>query len=350
MKGLYLDNGYLDMENVILNSKTPIIFMNGGRGTGKTFGALRTVINHNMKILYLRRTQVQVDVIKSAGMNPFKAVNEKENFHVYMFKLTKYNSLIGDGYYDGDGKLKLCENGERGYTAALSTFASMRGADFSDVEIIVYDEFIPEITAAAIRGEYDALMNLYETVNRNRELEGKKPVILLCLSNSTNAANAIYMGAKITTLAYKMRAKGQVKHADMKRGFTLYVLKETEIGKKKRETSLYKFAGDRYIEHSIENQFTEDNPAAIASRNVKEYKPIVTIGELTVYQHKSKQILYVSSYRSGNAEKLSEIGNDSIVFNQRYAKTIYAYMRQGLIEYELYEYEVLLKKYMGIAL
>lgn len=350
MSGLYLDNGYLDMENIILRSKTPFIFITGGRGTGKTYGALKTIVLHNMRTLYLRRTQVQIDIIKKPEMNPFKVLNEKENFNVFMFKLSKYNSLMGDGYYDGEGKLKLCDNGERGYTAALSTFASMRGADFSDVDIIIYDEFIPEINAASIRGEYEALINLYETVNRNRELEGRKPVILLCLSNSTNAANAIYMGAKITTLAYKMRSQNRVKHVDIKRGYTLYVLGETSIGSQKRETALYKFAGKNYVEHSIENKFVDDNPATVVSRNVREYKPYVTIGELTVYQHKNKDLLYVTDFSSGSPPKYSHVGNDSIVFMGKYAPHIWKYMRQNLVEYELYEYEVLLKKYMGVVL
>lgn len=350
MSGLYLENGYLDMENIILRSKTPFIFITGGRGTGKTYGALRTVIKYNMKVLYLRRTQVQVDIIKKPEMNPFKVLNTKEGFQVYMFKLSKYNSLIGDGFYDEEGKLKLCVNGERGYTAALSTFASMRGADFSDVDIIVYDEFIPELTAAAIRGEYEALINIYETVNRNRELEGKRPTILLCLSNSTSAANPIYMGAHITTLAYKMRATNRVKHVDVNRGFTLYTLTETEIGSKKRATALYKFAGKEYIEHSIENKFTYDNPANVVSRNIKEFNPYVTIGELTLYRHKTKPIMYVSSYRMGNAEAYDSVGNDLMVFNRKYGRAVYSYMTRNCIEYELYEYEILLKKYLGIAL
>lgn len=346
----YLQNGYIDMEHIILHSRTPFIFMNGGRGTGKTYGALRCSILYNMKMLYLRRTQVQVDIIKTVEMNPFKALNAKENFDIYPFKLTKYNSILAHGYYDDENKLKMKLNGEIGYTAALSTFASLRGADFTDVDIIIYDEFIPEETANAIRGEYMALMNLYETVNRNREVEGRKPCILLCMSNSTNAANAIYMGAKITTLAYEMSAKGISEKVDEKRGYTLYVLPETEIGTKKRETALYKFAGKSYIEHSIENKFTRDCPAPVSSRSLSGYNPLVTIGELTIYYSKDKTKLYVTNHCSGSAPKFECVGNDLFVFRRNYDRRLFRYMVRNLVEYEKYEYEILLKEYLAFTI
>ena len=38
---IYLDNGYLDIEK-ILNYKVPFNLITGGRGTGKTYGSLRS--------------------------------------------------------------------------------------------------------------------------------------------------------------------------------------------------------------------------------------------------------------------------------------------------------------------
>lgn len=347
--GLYLDNGYINMDEIITGAKTPFIFMTGGRGTGKTYGALRCSIINKMRMLYLRRTQVQTDLIKRAEMSPFKAVNDKEGFCVYPFKLTKYNSLIAEGFYDDDGKLKRKNDDIIGYTAALSTFASLRGVDFSDVDIIIYDEFIPESTAGTIKGEYEALMNLYETVNRNRELEGKNPTILLCMSNSTKAANPIYMGAKLTTRVYRMREKGVPDYVDTVRGVTLYAFPETDIGTKKRGTALYKFAGKNYVEHAIENRFTHDNPTNTVSRNLKEYKALFQIGELTVYKHKSLSRLYVTTHRSGSCEKFEPVGNDVLVFKTKYARMIYVYMSSDLIDYEKYEYEILLKEYVSFT-
>ena len=66
---------------------------------------------------------------------------------------------------------------------ALSTFGNLRGVDFSDVDMIFFDEFVPQKNARPIKAEAEAFFNLYETVNRNRELDGRPPVRVLMLSN-----------------------------------------------------------------------------------------------------------------------------------------------------------------------
>lgn len=70
---LYLESGYLDMDRIISISNT-FCFIIGGRGTGKTYGALQYALDRHVKFIYMRRTQTQVDVIKSNDMNPFKSV------------------------------------------------------------------------------------------------------------------------------------------------------------------------------------------------------------------------------------------------------------------------------------
>ena len=103
------------------------------------------------------------------------------------------NSDYGYSYEISGGNISTItqkEDGKnilKGYAGALSTFSNIRGADFSDVKIIIYDEFIPEKTnRCSIRNEWDALLNLIETVNRNRELEGEESVKIILLSNATN--------------------------------------------------------------------------------------------------------------------------------------------------------------------
>ena len=64
---LYDDNGYFDIGRV-LASKLPFIFVVGGRGTGKTFSSLKYVLEHNIKFVFLRRTQSQVDLINNTAV------------------------------------------------------------------------------------------------------------------------------------------------------------------------------------------------------------------------------------------------------------------------------------------
>ena len=60
--GLYDNNGYLDIEKIIRCGQ-PFIFIVGGRGTGKTYGMLKYVLDNNIPFIYMRRTQAQADII-----------------------------------------------------------------------------------------------------------------------------------------------------------------------------------------------------------------------------------------------------------------------------------------------
>ena len=63
---LYDRRGYLNIPD-ILKCKQPFIFVVGGRGTGKTFGALREARRRyratGARFMLLRRMQSQVDLI-----------------------------------------------------------------------------------------------------------------------------------------------------------------------------------------------------------------------------------------------------------------------------------------------
>ena len=59
---LYLDNGYLNIPYV-LGYKMPFTFVIGGRGTGKTYGALKYAIENKLNIALIRRTQTQIDML-----------------------------------------------------------------------------------------------------------------------------------------------------------------------------------------------------------------------------------------------------------------------------------------------
>ena len=73
--GIYLDNGYLDIEK-ILSYKMPFSWIVGGRATGKTYGALKYAYESHTRFILMRRTQTQTDLINKAEFNPYKAINQ----------------------------------------------------------------------------------------------------------------------------------------------------------------------------------------------------------------------------------------------------------------------------------
>ena len=93
MSKLYLDNGYLNIEKII-NYKLPFNFIIGGRGTGKTYGALKYLYYSGTRFMLMRRTQAQCDLINKPEFNPFKALATDDNLSIAVKSISKYNSMI----------------------------------------------------------------------------------------------------------------------------------------------------------------------------------------------------------------------------------------------------------------
>ena len=317
--GIYLDNGYLDIEK-ILEYKQPFNFVVGGRGTGKTYGALKSAYESNTRLMLMRRTQAQCDLINKPEFNPYKAINADIQSNVSVKSISKYNSKLIEEYEDSE---KLV-----GYTCALSTISNMRGFDASDVKLLIYDEFIPEKHERALKNEGSAFLNAYETINRNRELKGEDPLQVLCLANAFNVANPIFLELGLVGRCEKMRNAGQELYIDKSRGIVLVLLQRSSISNAKADTALYRISSGSYSKFALSNDFVYNNTDNIKSKSLKEYKLICTVGEISIYKHKSKREYYVSEHRTGTAPeyKSDEVGLNR--FRKNHGLMLYgAYMR-----------------------
>lgn len=188
---LYDENGYLNVKSV-RDLGVPFNFVIGGRGTGKTYGFLSDVLDRGEQFILMRRTQTQVDLIKKPDFSPFNSICRDRGLHLGYGQITKYNSAVYKQQQDTDGEW-INSGSPIGYTAALSTISSMRGFDASSVSVLVYDEFIPERHEKAIKNEASAFLNAYETINRNRELTGHKPLTAILLANSNDISNPLFI-------------------------------------------------------------------------------------------------------------------------------------------------------------
>lgn len=322
MSKLYLDNGYLNIEKII-NYKLPFNFIIGGRGTGKTYGALKYLYYSNTRFMLMRRTQAQCDLINKPEFNPFKALAADDNLSIAVKSISKYNSMIIE---DNEEVYKLL-----GYTCALSTIANMRGFDASDVELLLYDEFIPERHERQLKNEGTAFLNAYETINRNRELQGRDPLQVLCLANAFNMANALFLELGLVGIAEKMILKDNDLYINRDKGILICLLSDSKISEQKRDTALYRITSGAYADMALNNDFAYNDSSNVNSKSLTEYKPICTVGEITIYKHKSKKEYYISEHRSGSAEifKSDEVGLKR--YRKKHGLRLYsAYMRNNV--------------------
>ena len=342
---IFLDSGYVDIR-ALIEHPAPFVFCYGGRGTGKTYGALQDCIKSQRQFMFMRRTAAQVDILKRDDMQPFKVLNEDHDWSIRPYPVNQYIS----GFYDSETneKGRFIPSGSRhGLMAALSTFANLRGFDGHDIEIMILDEFIPEENERPIKGEASALFNAYETINRNRELKGKPPLKLLCLANSNRIDNPIFMELGLVTVAQKIRKDGKEYYYNDKKRMLLVDLFKSKISEKKSETALYQLTkGTEFYDMAIKNRFTDEQPSRLGTRNIKEYKPLVSVGEITIYKHKSKKEYYCTKFRTGSPETFTTGDKSLLRFKRHYLHLWQAYMRNDIV-FEEYVCEILFDTYFN---
>lgn len=340
---IYDDNGYVNIPE-ILKHPAVFIFIYGGRGTGKTYGSLQEFIDENLKFLYMRRLQSQVDLVKRDEMMPFKKLNTDRGWNIQPFPVNKYVSSFYESDINEDGKI-IPVGDSLGLLTSLSTFSNLRGVDGSDLDIMHLDEFIPELNERPIKDEAGAIFNAYETMNRNRELEGLPPIKFLFTANSNRIDNPLFMELNLITIAEKLRKRGDEFYYDEKRRMLLIDLYKSKISEQKSETALYQLTrGTEFYNMAIKNTFLNEERGRIATKPIKEYRPIVSIGEICIYKHKSKSEYYVTGFKSGSPKTYGTGEKDRARFRKDCFYLWTAYMKNKIV-FEEYIHEVIFDKY-----
>lgn len=284
----YTPDGWINAAAVI-DDPAPFCVCVGGRGIGKTFGILSEILKRDMKFVYMRRTQAQIDAIKVKELNPFKAVNDVCGTDVVSGALGKY--MGGFWHSDKDGK----PSGESiGVAVALSTVSSIRGLSVEDIPICVFDEFIREPHEKRTKNEDSAFLNCIETFNRNREFQGKPPMKFVLLSNSNDMDSAILDAIGALRPLDEMIRKRQSYRVLHDGALAIYRYLDSPISAKKRNTVLYKVSQNRdFAGMALDNEFSKANYENVQRCDLKQFQPLVSVGGMTVYEHKNERLYYV---------------------------------------------------------
>lgn len=315
---LYLDSGYLNMPGIFENDYTFNIII-GARGIGKTYGALEYVKEHQLPFMFTRRTQQQIDLLKQPTFNPYGALNHDKHWNVEIRSIGGKNF----GFYEAERNI---DSGEYeisgppiGIATALSTFSNMRGFDASWIRVWLFDEFIKESHEKPIKEEGKAILNMYESINRNRELIGDPPVKFIAMANSEYVANPLLLELQLATRAAMMQRKGIEQFYDKDRSVALFIPKQSPISLKKAETALYKLSTHtEFNKMALNNEFNELDWTLVRPANLINYVPLVRVGELTIYKHKSDEIFYITEHFSGQCPSYTAGATDLRRFRQKF--------------------------------
>ena len=343
---LYTPEGWVDAPAIMAGALTFNIIV-GGRGTGKTFGFLQELrLDNPRPFLLMRRTQVQADLISNPKFSPLLALDRVRGCHTLTKKINKYIGGIYEAEVNKDGTMEAC-GPPLGYTAALSSIHNVRGSS-ADVDDIIFDEFNPEKgERQTISDEFNSFRNAYETLNRNRELEGRDPIKVWMLSNSNTLGNPYFIGLRIVEQVDKMIRKGQEVWRDPERGLMVINLAASPISEKKAATALYRLTGpDEFTGMALGNEFSQEARSRTGSIPLRELIPLVQIGELQIYRHKGGRQLYGALHRSGAPEIFTTDDAGVARFRAKYG-WLWEYYMEDQIIWQTYLPELLFRKFFG---
>lgn len=318
---LFNDAGYInipDIRKYMKKNHIPFCWMWAGRGTGKTYGVLKYQIEHNEKFMFVRRTDKQIKLIMNPQYMPFKALNMKEGCNIQP-------RSIGAGMYGffhcstEDGKL-IYHEPMIAPAAAVSTVGNIRGFDGTDLDAMFYDEFIPIKGERPLKNEASNLFDLYETVNRNRELEGRDPLWFIGASNSNNPDNPYFTELGVLNRALKMgMSQDNEVYVNKRSGFMLLCVNRSPISAEKKDTALYRLtSGSDYERMALDNEFVNIDTANIQPQNLQHYNAVVAIGGICIYRSKSGRRWYVSEHIKGDPERFTTTEINLLRFQRKY--------------------------------
>lgn len=310
----------------IKDTNMPFIFVTGARGTGKTYGELKSLIQSGEPFIVMRRTKTEVDFLaRDESTNPFNQLNTDMGWNIGIERASQYIYRIVDRVFDGEGGYTVVRN--CGIMLALSTVANIRGFDGSAYTEMFFDEFIPERHARPIKDEHLAFLNAVETIGRNRELQGKPPLRVVCMSNSNRLDNAIYLGLNLVRKVDQMKKAHQMVSVMPERGICLINMEDSPISGRKSTSSLYRMAaGTGFEDMALKNKYIgeSENGKQFRHVNLKEYKSLAVIGEICLYQHKTRREWYICSTISGAPARYEMTTADITRFKRVFG---YAYLR-----------------------
>lgn len=341
MSKLYTADGWVNWR-YLWQQGAAFTMVVGARGVGKTYGLFKMLTEGGIKFIYLRRLKTQLDACADAEGNPFKKLNSDTGDTIAPIKSKSAVRF----YRTEDNNGRAVAVGEcLGYGLALSTVATIRGMDFSDVDAIVFDEAVPMAGEKPVKNEFESFLNFYETVNRNRELEGREPVRAFLLGNANRLANPYFSGWGFMRIAIRMIEGRQMVYRTPDNTRMMVLLLESPISQKKSGTALYTNANESYKEMALSNAFRTD-PTSIRSYKLRECLPIVSVGEIGIYRHKGTGRHYVSK-TSDKTRLYAGYGIELKMFRRDYVLLKDLYLSK-LIDFEDYESELVFREYFDL--
>lgn len=230
-------------------------FCIGGRGLGKTYGALkkgvRDALYKDEQFIYMRRYKDEISASRTAL---FDALIANGEFPDYDFRIDGIKAQASGIEFRGT---KGREWKTLGYLIPLSIAQQFKSVPFPLVRTIIFDEFIIEKGMVHyLPNEAVAFLNFYNTVDRSQD---KTRVLFLANAVSVNNPYFIF---------YKIRPDQTTEWIRSHEGFiVVHIVNSGEFNESVLATRFGRFIADtEYADYAVGNQFSDNHEHLLAMK------------------------------------------------------------------------------------
>lgn len=350
----YNDGYYHISKDVADYPDATIYIVWSRRGPGKTYGGLRYPY-HRFPTLYMKRTNEDVKTICTYSGNvdfdpsPWKPLNRD-------FGTNVKPRLLKDGigaFYDAD------EDGNPAgpvvnYVASLNAIKKIKGMDMSEAEWMIFDEFIPQQGEVVKRAEGYMLLDLYETISRDRIKRGRQPLKLMLFANAEEISTYITTALEVVDTMADMQARGIHKYYDDDRGILFHhiSLEECPLTPEEKAGGMFKamkgtaWAAKAYGGEFSGNDFTNIETLRIKGMRCLYHLHYRRLNDAYIYLNRKTGMYYMTHIKGDPIEEYNlDRENEQKLFYIKHCADLRLKCINDQMRFERYSYYDLIINY-----
>lgn len=304
---LYTKEGYYQIGHDLETYPDAVAyFIIGGRGTGKTYSTLTYMLDENYKFAFIKRSKVDVDLICTEDeslmmkFNPFGTINRDRNINICAENLREGFGAFYDETHEGQKDFI-------GYIMPLSTVTKVKGFEMQIAKWQIFDEFIPMKGERVSKTEGINTLDMYETINRSREVRGEVELKSIFLANSTSLNNQVFIAYDLVDVVQEMKTNGQSALYIPERYIFIRMLDDNEEFQKRRARSkIFAAVGKNsaWARSALANDFAFDDDSMIEKHSLSgwraDYRVKFNDGKMFyVYRRGPKYYLSSAAHTAG---------------------------------------------------
>ena len=252
-----------------------IIIAYSRRSVGKTYGALWGYMQRKQPIVYIKRTNRDIDLI-------CKPLNHYKNSPYHPINRDHGTNILPIKESEGMAGFYPCDDNDEpigpavAYALSLNNIKSIKGFSLDDAEAVIMDEFIPQASESRVMStEFDGLMDSVLTVQRDRIERGRDALRLLLFANAERLYCPIIDGLEILSELGLVASRKLTYYYLEERQILIHHINDIPLDEKVTKKGMYVcMKGTAWWRKSYYGEFAHCDFTNIKDVVLKKYQPV----------------------------------------------------------------------------